>query len=129
MRSSMRDQGIELTAVACPDRVIAKPGVTFACTGKDDEGTAGTFDVTVLPDETFALQLRERYVDEAKFGDEIAKRIAAESKRAVEVRCPKRSLIVHVGVHFSCDLREGGVAKKATFTYRDELGAVDVNIQ
>lgn len=129
VRSSMRAQGIELTLVACPDRVVAKPGVVFQCTGKDDEGTTGTFDVRVLPDETFSLQLRERYVDEEKFGVEIAKRIAAESKRVVEVRCPKRAVIVRVGVTFSCDLREGGVSKKATFTYRDDAGAVDVKIE
>jgi hypothetical protein len=129
VRSSMRAQGIDLTLVACPDQVVAKPGVVFQCTGKDDEGSTGTFDVSVLPDETFSLQLRERYVDEEKFGAEIAKRIAAESKRVVEVRCPKRSLIVRTGVRFTCDLHEGGVSKKATFTYRDDAGAVDVKIE
>jgi hypothetical protein len=129
VRSSMRAQGIDLSLVACPDHVVAKPGVVFQCTGKDDEGSTGTFDVTVLPDETYSLQLRERYVDEEKFGGEIAKRIAAESKRVVEVHCPKRVVIVRVGVHFSCDLHEGGVSKKATFTYRDGEGAVDVKIE
>lgn len=128
VRSSLRTEGLELAFVTCPSGVSAKPGTTFECTGKDDDGTVGTIEVRIGADETFSLRLRERYVDQAKFGLEMEKRLAKEQQRTVEVRCPAKAVIVKKGVRFSCDLREGGVAKRATFTYEDDAGKVDVKI-
>jgi hypothetical protein len=128
VRSSLRGQGLELALVTCPQGVVAKPGTSFECTGKDDDGTVGTIDVKIEADETFSLRLRERYVDQEKFGAEMAKRLAKEQQRTVEVRCPKKAVIVKKGVRFSCDLREGSAQKRATFTYVDDAGQVDVKV-
>lgn len=124
----MKAKGVNMTSVSCPGGQNAKEGTTFKCTGTDDQGTPGSFTVTVKDGSgDVDWKLDGKYIDMAKVGDSLEKSLAQGDKK-VDVKCPTKSALVKKGNKFSCDVTIDGQPTKVTMTFTDDEGTVDADV-
>lgn len=125
IKDELKTKGVTMASVTCPDKITAKAGGTFDCTGTDDQGTNAKFTVTMKDDQgSIEWKLDGKIIDMKKLGDGMESKIAAAGK-PIDVKCPEKSMIAKKGCQFACDATDGHDTVKIHFTCSDDEGNLD----
>jgi hypothetical protein len=130
IREELKSKGVTMATLTCPDKIVAKAGGTFQCSGTDDDGTATTFTVTMKDAQgSISWELDGAIIGMAKLGDDMEAKLSASSGKKVDVKCPAKSMIAKTGCKFTCDLTSDGAPGKIDFTCVDDKGGVTGKIE
>jgi hypothetical protein len=129
LQDELKAKNVTLTSVTCPTGIALKRGTTFQCTGKDDQGTTGVFDMTVTDNNgTVSWNLEGKYLDMKVLGDKLESRISAARGQPADVTCPSKNILVAKGGTFTCDVLLGGSQAKIVFTFANNDGDLEYKV-
>jgi Domain of unknown function (DUF4333) len=119
-----------LKTVTCPDHIVAKAGGTFQCQVTDDQGTPGTFTVTMTDAAgSISWKLDQKYVDMKKAGDNLEASLSQSTGTKVDVKCPDKNVIAKPGLVVVCDATSGDKTQKVTLTGTDADGSFEIAME
>jgi hypothetical protein len=117
IKSSMREEGIDMQSMWCPAGLVLKVGDTFDCVGADADGahhafvcTQGEDRLSWKPDGFVHNQLKIGHSIEKDFG------------KPAHVDCPDKNVLLKKGQWFTCKVDYDGRVRPLYFLTDDDEG-------